>query len=181
MPRTSHRLARLGAGLSVVAASSAATLLAAVPAHAATPVVVSKISTPSVSAMRIVGSDGGEGIRVSTLNGFVTVSNSIGSVQAGAGCLQLGGVVRCDGVTSMSYSGNGGDDSFRNDTSVRINSADGGAGSDRLFGGPADDRLRGGLGDDLVNGGGGTDSCEAEAESACERDIPPPPKVRVPR
>ena len=39
----------------------------------------------------------------------------------------------------------------------------------------------GGLGDDLVNGLGGTDSCEAEAESACERDIPPPPKVRVPR
>lgn len=181
MPRTSYRLARVAAGLSVVAASSAGALLTAVPAHAATPVVVSKISTPSVSAMRIVGSDGGESIRVGTLNGFFTVSNSIGSVQAGPGCLQLGAVVRCDGVTSMSYSGNGGDDSFRNDTSLRVSSADGGAGSDRLFGGPADDRLRGGLGDDLVNGLGGTDFCEAEAESACERDIPPPPRVRIPR
>lgn len=180
MPRTPHRFARLAAGLSVVAASSAATLLTAVPAHAATPVVVSKISTSSASSMRIIGSDGGESIRIGTLNGFFTVSNSTGSVQAGAGCVQLGGVVRCDGVTSLNYSGGGGDDTFRNDTSLRINSADGGAGSDRLFGGPAGDRLRGGLGSDLVNGGGGTDFCEAEAESACERDIPPPPKIRIP-
>ena len=59
-------------------------------------------------------------------------------------------------------------------------SASGGAGSDRLTGGTAGDRLRGDAGSDLVNGGGGTDFCEAEAESACERDIPPPPKIRIP-
>ena len=45
------------------------------PAHAATPVVVSK-SSSSVPAMRIVGSDGDESIRVGKLNGFFTVSNS---------------------------------------------------------------------------------------------------------
>lgn len=176
MPRTSHRFARLAAGLSVVAASSAATLLTAVPAHAATPVTVTKAFG---SIMRISGSDGGENVRVANLNGFVTVSNSLGSVQAGAGCRQLGAVVRCDGITSMGYNGNGGDDSFRNDTALQV-SASGGAGSDRLTGGTAGDRLRGDAGSDLVNGGGGTDFCEAEAESACERDIPAPPKIRIP-
>ena len=176
MPRTAHRLVRLAAGLSVVAASSAATLLTAVPAHAATPVTVSMTG----SLMRINGSDGGESIRVGTLNGFVTVSNSIGSVQAGPGCRQLGGVVRCDGVTNIGYNGNNGDDSFRNDTSLRV-SGSGGNGADRLFGGPGDDALRGGFNSDLVNGGAGTDFCDAEAESSCERDFPPPPRIRVPR
>jgi RTX calcium-binding nonapeptide repeat (4 copies) len=59
-------------------------------------------------------------------------------------------------------------------------SANGGAGDDRYTGGPGQDRFRGGLGSDIVNGGNGSDFCDAETESACELDFPPPPKIRVP-
>ena len=100
-------------------------------------------------------------------------------MQAGSGCVQLGAAVKCDGVSSVGYNGNGGDDSFRNDTSLLV-SANGGAGTDRYTGGPGEDRFRGGLGSDIVNGGNGSDFCDAETESACERDFPPPPKIRVP-
>ncbi len=178
MPSTSlrHHVARIAAGVSVAAAASALTLLAAAPAQAATPVSVTKALG---TVMRIAGSDGQESLRVSILNGAVTVSNTLGSVKAGSGCVQLGAAVRCDGVTSIGYNGNGGDDSFRNDTSL-LASASGGAGADRYSGGPGEDRFRGGPGDDVVNGGNGSDICDAETESACERDFAPPPKIRIP-
>ncbi len=82
-------------------------------------------------------------------------------------------------VSFVVYSGNSGDDSFRNDTALRVN-ATGGAGSDRLTGGSNSDRLRGDAGVDVVNGGIGNDTCDAESESACEADIPPPPRIRIP-
>ena len=47
----------------------------------------------------------------------------------------------------------------------------------RYTGGPGEDRFRG---SDIVNGGNGSDICDAETESACERDFPPPPKIRLP-
>lgn len=178
MPRTTprHRFARLAAGISVAAATSAATLLTAAPAQAATPVTVTKAFD---SVMRINGSDGQESVRVSILNGFVTVSNILGSVQAGAGCVQLGAAVRCDNVTLIGYNGGGGDDSFRNDTSLTA-SGNGGLGNDRYTGGPGQDRYKGGPGNDIVNGGNGSDHCDAESESACELDFQPPPKIRIP-
>jgi hypothetical protein len=178
MPYTSyrHRLARLAAGLSVVAATSATTLLTAAPAQAATPVTVTKALG---SVMRINGSDGQESVQVSIFNGFVTVSNTLGSVQAGSGCTQLGAAVRCDGVTLIGYNGGGGDDSFRNDTSLTV-SGNGGLGNDRYTGGPGQDRYKGGPGNDIVNGGNGSDTCDAESESACELDFPPPPRIRLP-
>jgi Ca2+-binding RTX toxin-like protein len=175
MPLRRH-LTRLAAGVSVAAATSALTLLAAAPAQAATPVTVTKALG---TVMRINGSDGQESLRLTVFNGAVTVSNTLGSVQAGSGCVQLGAAVKCDGVSSVGYNGNGGDDSFRNDTSLLV-SANGGAGDDRYTGGPGQDRFRGGLGSDIVNGGNGSDFCDAETESACELDFPPPPKVRVP-
>lgn len=171
-----RHVTRLAAGVSVAAATSALTLLAAAPAQAATPVTVTKALG---TVMRINGSDGQESLRLTVFNGAVTVSNTLGSVQAGSGCVQLGAAVKCDGVSSVGYNGNGGDDSFRNDTSLLV-SANGGAGDDRYTGGPGQDRFRGGLGSDIVNGGNGSDFCDAETESACELDFPPPPKVRVP-
>ena len=171
-----RHLTRLAAGVSVAAATSALTLLAAAPAQAATPVTVTKALG---TVMRINGSDGQESLRLTVFNGAVTVSNTLGSVQAGSGCVQLGAAVKCDGVSSVGYNGNGGDDSFRNDTSLLV-SANGGAGDDRYTGGPGQDRFRGGLGSDIVNGGNGSDHCDAETESACELDFPPPPKIRVP-
>jgi hypothetical protein len=178
MPRTSsrHRLARIAASASLVAAASATTLLTAAPAQAATPVTVTKALG---SVMRINGSDGQESIRVGLLNGFVTVSNTLGSVQAGTGCTQLGAVVRCDNVTLVGYNGGGGDDSFRNDTSLTV-SGNGGLGNDRYTGGSGQDRYKGGPGNDIVNGGNGSDICDAESESACELDFQPPPRIRVP-
>ena len=178
MSHTSLRrhLTRLAAGVSVAAATSAVTLLAAAPAQAATPVTVTKALG---TVMRINGSDGQESLRITVFNGAVTVSNTLGSVQAGSGCVQLGAAVKCDGVSSVGYNGNGGDDSFRNDTSLLV-SANGGAGTDRYTGGSGEDRFRGGPGSDIVNGGNGSDFCDAETESACERDFPPPPKIRLP-
>lgn len=173
-----HHLARLAAGVSVAVATSALTLLAAAPAQAATPVLVSKTG-PNSSVMRIVGSDVGESVRVTSLNGAVTVSNTLGSVQAGLGCVQLGAAVKCPGITFIGYSGGPGDDSFRNDTSLPT-SANGGAGTDRYTGGPGQDRFAGGPGTDIVNGGNGSDTCDAESESACESDFVPPPKIRKP-
>lgn len=173
-----HRLARLAAGLAVTAAASGMTLLAAAPAQAATPVTVTTAFNGKV--MRIAGSDVGEAVVVTNLGGVPTVTNSLGSVQAGPGCTQLGSAVRCGtAVTSIGYNGNAGDDSFRNDTALFV-SAIGGTGSDRLSGGSANDKLVGGTGVDFLNGGGGTDSCDGENESACERDVPPPPKIRLP-
>lgn len=173
MSRNSRTLARLAAGLSVAAGAA---LLAAAPAQAATPVVAYK---PFGSVMRITGSDVGESVVLTVFNGALTVSNTLGTVQAGPGCIQLGSAVRCDGVTAVGWNGNGGDDSFRNETSLTV-SGNGGPGRDRYTGGPGKDRFRGGDGVDLVDGGGGEDHCEAESESACELDFPPPPKVRVP-
>ncbi len=126
-----RHLTRLAAGVSVAAATSALTLLAAAPAQAATPVTVTKALG---TVMRINGSDGQESLRLTVFNGAVTVSNTLGSVQAGSGCVQLGAAVKCDGVSSVGYNGNGGDDSFRNDTSLLV-SANGGAGT---TGTPAD-------------------------------------------
>ena len=65
-------------------------------------------------------------------------------------------------------------------TTSLLVSANGGAGGDRYTGGPGEDRFRGGLGSDIVNGRNRSDFCDAETESACERDFPPPPKIRVP-
>ena len=112
-----RHLPRLAAGVSVAAATSALSLLAAAPAQAATPVTVTKALG---TVMRINGSDGQESLRLTVFNGAVTVSNTLGSVQAGSGCVQLGAAVKCDGVHSVGYNGNGGDDSFRNDTSLLV-------------------------------------------------------------
>ena len=90
-----RHLTRLAAGVSVAAATSALTLLAAAPAQAATPVTVTKALG---TVMRINGSDGQESLRLTVFNGAVTVSNTLGSVQAGSGCVQLGAAVKCDGV-----------------------------------------------------------------------------------
>lgn len=172
-----HR-ARLAAGLTVAVAASAMTLLAAAPAQAATPVIASTAFNGKI--VRIAGSDVGESIVVSIFNGKLSVANTLGSVQAGTGCVQVGAAAQCGtGVTGIGYNGGTGDDTIRNDTSLFL-SAIGGPGSDRLNGGSANDKLVGGTGVDFLNGGIGTDTCDGENESSCELDVPPPPKIRLP-
>lgn len=59
-------------------------------------------------------------------------------------------------VTQIEFSGNDGDDSFRNATNIPVR-AIGGAGNDILIGGNGADFLDGGLGDDVLLGRGGVD------------------------
>ena len=59
-------------------------------------------------------------------------------------------------VDKILFNGGGGNDVFRNDTSVP-SQAHGGEGDDTLRGGSADDRLDGGLGNDLLFGNAGND------------------------
>jgi Ca2+-binding RTX toxin-like protein len=159
----SRRLARLAAGLSVAAAATATTLLGAAPAYAATPVTTSV----SGGTLNVVGTGFGDSVTANGGNGVVTLSNLLGSITAGTGCTQLGSTVRCTGVNALQFSGLGGDDTFRNNTSTRSFLA-GGAGSDRITGGPGNDVIRGGSGVDFAFGQGGLDICTAENESGCE-------------
>jgi len=59
-------------------------------------------------------------------------------------------------VRSIAFSGLDGNDSFTNNTAVRV-VADGGAGDDALTGGGGNDRLVGGDGNDRLSGGAGAD------------------------
>lgn len=163
MSHTSPRPRRLVTGLAVIAAAAATTLLGAAPASAAT------VATARVTAgnMIVVGSDFGDSITASGGNSTIDVSNTLGSITAGTGCVQLGAVVRCSGVNAIAFSGLGGDDTFRNNTSLPGNLR-GGNGNDRLTGGSGDDRISGNLGTDFAFGLGGFDTCIAENESGCE-------------
>jgi hypothetical protein len=60
-------------------------------------------------------------------------------------------------VSKIEFFGNGGDDTFTNNTSVKT-TAVGGDGADVLIGGYGDDQLNGGAGDDQIEGRGGNDS-----------------------
>jgi hypothetical protein len=172
LPRTRHRLARLTAGITLVAATTATTLLGATtPAYAAQ-------STPSAAVtfglLGVTGSTVADVITATGSNGTISLSNSLGSITAGTGCVQLGATVRCTGVKLIEFQdsggefGGGGDDTFRNNTSTRSNLF-GGFGNDKLTGGSGKDRIAGGPGTDAANGGLGVDSCTAETESNCEQ------------
>jgi Ca2+-binding RTX toxin-like protein len=166
MPRTSSRPRRLGrvvAGFSVAAAATAATLLGAAPAYAQTGATAQMLG----SQLSITGAQGADAITANGGNGVVTLSNTVGSITAGPGCQQLGGIVQCTGLQSMSFRGLGGDDAFRNNTNIR-STLSGGSGNDRLSGGSVNDRITGGLGVDFAFGLGGFDTCTAENESSCE-------------
>ena len=158
-----HRFGRLVAGLSVAAAVTGTTLLGAAPAYAATPVIASV----SNGTLNIKGSSFGDGVVASNSNGAFTLSTTTGSITAGTGCQQLGTVVTCSGFDLMVFSGLLGDDTFKNDTSMR-SFLSGGPGSDRITGGPGNDVIRGGDGSDFAFGRGGFDTCTAESESDCE-------------
>jgi Ca2+-binding RTX toxin-like protein len=164
MSRTARRLARLAAGLAVTAGATATTLLGAAPAFAQTNSVTASVSA---GTLNVVGTTVGDSITANGSSGTVTLSNLLGSIKAGTGCTQLGATVQCTGMTVLQFSGLGGDDTFRNNTSTR-SFLSGGGGSDRLTGGPGQDVIRGGSGTDFAFGQGGTDICTAETESGCE-------------
>ncbi len=126
------RIALLAAGLAVTAGATATTLLGATPAFAQTNSVT---MSASAGTLNVVGTGFGDSITANGGSGTVTLSNLLGSIKAGAGCTQLGATVRCTGVSALQFSGLGGDDTFRNNTSTR-SFLSGGAGSDRITGGP---------------------------------------------
>jgi Ca2+-binding RTX toxin-like protein len=159
-----RRLARFAAGLAVTAGATATTLLGATPAFAQTNSVT---TTVTGGTLNVVGTGFGDSVTANGGSGTVTLSNLLGSIKAGTGCTQLGATVRCTGVNAVQFSGLGGDDTFRNNTSTR-SFLSGGAGSDRITGGPGADVIRGGSGTDFAFGQGGTDICTAETESGCE-------------
>jgi len=158
-----HRFGRLAAGLTVAAAATASTLLGATPAYAAAPVT----TFVNGGALFIDGTVLGDSVTASGTNGTVTLSNLIGSITAGPGCVQLGAEVRCSGVTFMRFAAFGGDDTFTNNTSTR-SVLNGMSGNDRLTGGSGNDDIDGGRGVDSAFGQGGSDKCAAENESGCE-------------
>jgi Ca2+-binding RTX toxin-like protein len=175
MSHTSHRrFGRLAAGLAVAAATTATTLLGAAPAYAQ---ASSTTATMSGTVLRVTGTSFGNVITATGGNGVVSLSNLTGAITAVApGCTQLGAVVRCTGVGSISFSGLGGDDKFDNKTSTPA-TLRGGSGNDILLGGSRNDSLSGGSGNDNLvgnagsdsaSGGLGTDGCNAEIETSCE-------------
>lgn len=109
----------------------------------------------------------------------MTVTDTLVSVTAGAGCQQLGALVRCStvGVTRVVVTAGLGNDAVRNNTNI-ASTLSGGGGFDRLFGGSAADAINGGSGDDILSGGAGSDTldggtgidrCTGEFESNCEQ------------
>jgi len=123
--------------------------------------------------VRITGTSLGDSVVPSggSSNGSGTqirVSATVGQLVAGPGCVQLGSVVQCDGVSRIKFIAGSGDDAFRNDTGLPVQ-LEGGPGSDRLSGGPANDAIIGGEGNDFAFGRAGIDTCtQAENESDCE-------------
>ncbi|MEV0201009.1 hypothetical protein [Nonomuraea sp. NPDC050691] len=139
------------------------------------PVVVSR--TGSTIVVRAGAEANGLDVNGSA-GSSITVTDTLAQVTAGAGCQQLGALVRCStvGVTRLSVTASLGDDAVRNNTNIP-STLSGGPGRDRVFGGSAADTLSGGTGDDILNGGAGTDlanggadvdRCTAETEVNCE-------------
>lgn len=85
-------------------------------------------------------------------------NNTLTVTQSGFGSRQF----NASGVSSIAFIGLGGDDVFRNRTSVS-SFAFGGGGNDRLIGGGGVDRLIGNTGNDFIFGGGGDDYLAAGA------------------
>jgi hemolysin type calcium-binding protein len=161
----SRRLGRLAAGLSATVVAAAGMVLTAAPAHAQAAVDVRVLA---FGELRIIGSNSNDAIVVSGV-GPVFVSNSLGSLQAGPGCVPDGSRLRCDGVKTIHASAMFGDDSVRNSTPL-ASTLSGGGGNDRLTGGFGNDYLSGGVGGaDVVDGRSGTDTCFGETESNCEK------------
>jgi serralysin len=87
----------------------------------------------------------------------------------GPNCQSFGATAQCSGVSTISFSGDAGNDVFNNNTSRR-STLNGGSGTDVLLGGSGDDSLFGGSGTaDRAFGGAGSDLCIAEFEKDCER------------
>jgi Ca2+-binding RTX toxin-like protein len=161
-----RRLARLAAGLAVTAGATATTLLGASPAHAQGSSVTASVTG---GLMIVTGTQFGDNVSASGGFGTVSLSTLSTSLKAGTGCTQLGAVVRCNGVSSISFSGLGGADKFDagqvRQTAVN---ARGGSGNDIFIGGSGSDRLSGGSGTDQADGRTGSDTCTAESEVRCE-------------
>jgi Ca2+-binding RTX toxin-like protein len=115
-------------------------------------------------AVRINGGDVGESAAVSLVNGQIhaTLSHTV-SIQVDINTWTKfpvqDAVADYDPavVSKVEFFGNGGNDSFTNNTSVPTTAA-GGAGDDVLVGGYGDDTLSGGDDDDQLEGRGGNDS-----------------------
>ncbi len=161
-----RRLARLAAGLAVTAGATATTLLGASPAHAQGSSVTASVTG---GLMIVTGTQFGDNVSASGGFGTVSLSTLSTSLKAGTGCTQLGAVVRCDGVTSISFNGLGGADKFDAGQirQTAVNSR-GGSGNDILIGGSGSDRLSGGTGTDQADGRNGSDTCIAESVVRCE-------------
>lgn len=160
----SHTTRRLAAGLTVAAAATAAAVLGASPAAAQPDAVTISVSAGTL----LVGGTPGNDTVTATGADVVVLSNLTGRVTAGAGCAQLGAVVRCTGVeNAIRFDAQAGDDKLENKTTI-FSAQSGGSGNDILIGGPVGDRLVGGDGVDRASGGDGRDICDAETETACE-------------
>ena len=159
---TRRRVGRLAAGLTVAAA---ATLLGAAPAYAQGAAVTAHVTN---GTLFMKGTDFGDIITASG-GSTITLSNLTGSIKAdGAGCTNLGAVVRCTGVNRVSFSAGAGNDKYDGISTSVTTGVSGGSGNDILIGGSGNDRLSGGIGTDRADGRGGTDTCFAETETSCE-------------
>lgn len=167
------RMRRHITALTLTAAGLATTAVLAAPAHAAG----ATVTVGSFQNMSVVGTVGDDSIDINAFNGKVTVTSSLHSVTAGAGCVQQGpGTASCAGVTTITVNVRAGNDTVRNTTSL-FAEIFGSAGSDRLSGGSGRDILVGGSGDDFLSGNGGNDitdggpdfdTCAGESEPNCE-------------
>src|SRR6476661_9853257 len=113
------RFSRLAAGLTVAAAATATTLLSAAPAHAQ-PNSVS-ISTGGGSTMSISGTLFRDVLTATGGGSTVTLKDDSGiAITAiGPNCQSFGATAQCTGVSTISFTGDAGNDVFNNETSRR--------------------------------------------------------------
>jgi Ca2+-binding RTX toxin-like protein len=123
------------------------------------------------STLRICGNDNSEAAEVSLVNGKLDATlehmvyhqvdiNTFIKMPS----VDATGEFDPAAITKIEFYGNGGDDSFTNDTYVP-SAAWGGDGSDMLVGGYGDDALSGGNGDDHIEGRSGNDALDGGADN----------------
>ncbi|MFI6504424.1 hypothetical protein [Nonomuraea typhae] len=144
----------------------------------------------SSGQLSVNSADAADNISINLEGGFLVVRNSADTLLAGSAvCSKVDDhTVRCPsaGITNILVNSQGGSDTVRNNTSLRLR-AFLGPGRDTFFGGSAQDFVSGNADNDVLNGNGGadillgneggsdqafggpgSDFCEAETEGSCE-------------
>jgi Ca2+-binding RTX toxin-like protein len=146
----------------LVAALACTVLLTAPSALARTNAAV--VAVAGDNELRLEPTDPAQAMRmtVGTEGALVRVTDAIGGVTAGAGCLQDGLAAVCASVSAIHATGSSSGDLLRNDTGLRSTLV-GAAGGDALIGGANADLLDAGSGDDFTDGREGDDRLPASA------------------